>query len=151
MPHHKQHKKRSQMAVERTLSIIKPDAVEQNNTGNILAMIQGAGLEILGMRMLHLSRAQAEGFYAVHKERPFFGELVQFMTRGPVVVSALQADDAVARYRTLMGSTNPAEADQGTIRKAYGTDIGENACHGSDSVENGQIEVAYFFPEYVLK
>mgnify|MGYP001828185224 FL=1 len=104
------------MAVERTLSIIKPDAVEQNNIGNIIAMIQGAGLEILGMRMLHLSRAQAEGFYEVHKERPFFGELVEFMTRGPVVVSALQGDEAVARYRKLMGSTNPAEADEGTIR-----------------------------------
>ena len=114
------------MAVERTLSIIKPDAVEQHNIGNILAMIQSSGLEIVGMRMLHLSRAQ-------------------------VVVSALRGDDAVARYRTLMGATNPAEADDGTIRKAYGTDIGENACHGSDSVENGKIEVAYFFPEYLLR
>lgn len=139
------------MAVERTLSIIKPDAVEQNNIGNILAMIQGAGLKILGMRMIHLTRTQAEGFYEVHKERPFFGELVDFMTRGPVVVSALEGEDAVARYRKLMGSTNPDDADDGTIRKAYGTDVGENACHGSDSVENGKIEVAYFFPEYVLK
>jgi nucleoside-diphosphate kinase len=139
------------MAVERTLSIIKPDAVEQHNIGNILAMIQGAGLKILGMRMLHLTRAQAEGFYEVHKERPFFGELVEFMTRGPVVVSALEGDDAVARYRALMGATNPEDADEGTIRKAYGTDVGENACHGSDSVENGKIEVGYFFPEYLLK
>lgn len=139
------------MAVERTLSIIKPDAVEQNNIGNILAMIQGAGLKILGMRMLHLTRTQAEGFYEVHKERPFFGELVEFMTRGPVVVSALEGDNAVARYRALMGATNPEDADAGTIRKAYGTDVGENACHGSDSVENGKIEVAYFFPEYSLK
>ena len=139
------------MAVERTLSIIKPDAVEQNNIGNILAMIQGAGLRIIGMRMLRLSRVEAEGFYEVHKDRPFFGELVEFMTRGPVVASALEGDDAVARYRTLMGATNPAEADEGTIRKAHGTDIGENACHGSDSVENGKIEVAYFFPEYLLK
>ena len=139
------------MAVERTLSIIKPDAVEQNNIGNILAMIQGAGLKILGMRMLHLTRAQAEGFYEVHKERPFFGELVEFMTRGPVVVSALEGDDAVARYRALMGATNPDDADEGTIRKADGTDVGENACHGSDSVENGRIEVGYFFPEYLLK
>jgi len=139
------------MAVERTLSIIKPDAVEQNNVGNIVAMIQKAGLEIRGMRMLHLTRPQAEGFYDVHRERPFFGELVDFMTRGPVVVSALEADDAVARYRRLMGATNPAEADDGTIRKLYGTDVGENACHGSDSVENGKIEVAYFFPEYLLK
>ena len=139
------------MAVERTLSIIKPDAVEQNNIGNVLAMIQGAGLKVLGTRMLHLSRAQAEGFYEVHRERPFFGELVEFMTRGPVVVTALEADDAVKRHRTLMGATNPTEADDGTIRKAYGTDIGENACHGSDSVENGKIEVGYFFPEYLLK
>ncbi len=139
------------MAVERTLSIIKPDAVEQNNIGNILAMIQGAGLKLLGMRMLHLTRAQAEGFYEVHKERPFFGELVEFMTRGPVVVSALEGEDAVARYRALMGATNPDDAEEGTIRKAYGTDVGENACHGSDSVENGRIEVAYFFPEYLLK
>jgi nucleoside-diphosphate kinase len=139
------------MAVERTLSIIKPDAVEQDHIGDILAMIQGAGLKVLGTRMLHLSRAQAEGFYEVHKERPFYGELVEFMTRGPVVVTALEADDAVARHRTLMGATNPAEADDGTIRKAYGADIGENACHGSDSVENGQIEVGYFFPEYLLK
>ena len=139
------------MAVERTLSIIKPDAVEQNKIGNIIAMIEAAGLQILGMRMLQLSRAQAEGFYEVHKERPFFGELVEFMTRGPVVVSALQGDDAVARYRALMGPTNPADAEEGTIRKAYGTDIAENACHGSDSVENGQIEVAYFFPEYLLR
>ncbi len=139
------------MAVERTLSIIKPDAVEQNNIGNILAMIQGAGLKILGMRMLHLTRAQAEGFYEVHKERPFFGELVEFMTRGPVVVSALEGENAVARYRALMGATNPDDAEDGTIRKAYGTDVGENACHGSDSVENGKIEVGYFFPEYLLK
>lgn len=139
------------MAVERTLSIIKPDAVEQNNIGNILAMIQGAGLKILGMRMLRLTRAQAEGFYEVHKERPFFGELVEFMTRGPVVVSALEGEDAVARYRALMGATNPDEAEDGTIRKAYGSNVGENACHGSDSVENGKIEVAYFFSEYLLK
>ena len=139
------------MAVERTLSIIKPDAVEQNNIGNIVAMIQGAGLKLLGMRMLHLTRAQAEGFYEVHKERPFFGELVEFMTRGPVVVSALEGEDAVARYRALMGATNPDDAEEGTIRKAYGTDVGENACHGSDSVENGRIEVGYFFPEYLLK
>jgi nucleoside-diphosphate kinase len=139
------------MAVERTLSIIKPDAVEQRNVGNIIAMIEGEGLEILGMRMIRLTRAQAEGFYAVHKSRPFFGELIEFMTRGPVLVSALQGEDAVGRYRRLMGATNPAEAVEGTIRKLYGTDVGENACHGSDSVENGEIEVAYFFPEYLLK
>ena len=139
------------MAIERTLSIIKPDAVEQNHIGGVVSLIEGADLKILGMRMIHLTRPQAEGFYAVHKERPFFGELVEFMTRGPVVVLALEAEDAVARYRKLMGSTNPAEADEGTIRKAYGTDIGENACHGSDSVENAAIEVGYFFPGYEIR
>ena len=139
------------MAVERTLSIIKPDAVEQRNIGNILSMIQAGGLEIRAMRMLRLTKPEAEGFYAVHKGRPFFDDLVQFMTRGPVVVTALEGEDAVARYRALMGATNPAEAGEGTIRKAYGTDIGENACHGSDSVDNGKIEVAYFFPEYSLR
>ena len=139
------------MQVERTLSIIKPDAVAKNVIGQILARFEAAGLRIVAARMLHLSREQAEGFYAVHKERPFFGELVAFMTRGPVVVSALEGENAVARYRTLMGATNPDDADDGTIRKAYGTDVGENACHGSDSVENGRIEVGYFFPEYLLK
>ena len=133
------------MAVERTLSIIKPDAVEQNNIGNIIAMIQGAGLQVLGMRMLHLSRAQAEGFYEVHKERPFFGELVEFMMRSPVVISALEGDDAVNKYRTVMGATNPAEADEGTIRKAFAKSIGENSVHGSDSLENAAIEIKYFF------
>ena len=104
------------MATERTLSIIKPDAVEANNVGAILAMIEKAGLKIVAMRMLHLSRAQAEGFYAVHKERPFFGELCEFMTRSPVVVSVLEGENAVAKYREVMGATNPAEADAGTIR-----------------------------------
>ncbi|NOY90451.1 MAG: nucleoside-diphosphate kinase [Deltaproteobacteria bacterium] len=136
------------MAIERTLSIIKPDAVEHNHIGGIVSLIEGADLRILGMRMVHLTRPQAEGFYAVHKERPFFAELVKFMTRGPVVVLALEAEDAVARYRKLMGATNPADAEEGTIRKAHGTDIGENACHGSDSVENAKIEVGYFFPGY---
>jgi nucleoside-diphosphate kinase len=135
------------MAIERTLSIIKPDAVEKNNIGNILAMIEGAGLKIRATRMFHLSRKAAEGFYAVHKERPFFGELVDFMTRGPVVVSVLEGEDAVAKYRELMGATNPANAAEGTIRKAYAESIGENAVHGSDSLENAKIEVAYFFPE----
>jgi nucleoside-diphosphate kinase len=138
------------MAIERTLSIIKPDAVEQNLFGGIVGMIEGAGLQIRAMRMVHLTRPQAEGFYAVHKERPFFGELVDFMTRGPVVVMALEADDAVARYRKLMGATNPADAAEGTIRKAFAKDIGENACHGSDSAENAAIEVAYFFPGFEI-
>ena len=131
--------------------MIKPDATAAGNTGNILAHLEKAGFRIVGMKKLQLTTAQAQAFYAVHKERPFFGELVEFMTRGPVVVSALQGEDAVSRYRKLMGATNPAEADEGTIRKAYGTDVGENACHGSDSVENGKIEVAYFFPEFLLK
>ena len=135
------------MATERTFSIIKPDAVEANNVGNILAMIEGAGLKIKAMRLVHLSRPMAEGFYAVHKERPFFGELVDFMTRGPVVVSVLEG---VAAYRTLMGATNPAEAAEGTIRKLYAKDIGENAAHGSDSLENAGIEINYFFPGYEL-
>src|SRR5690606_6082039 len=134
------------MAIERTLSIIKPDAVEKNNIGGILKMIEESGLKIRGTRMLHLTRPAAEGFYAVHSERPFFGELVEFMTRGPVVVSVLEGEDAVAKYRTLMGATNPANADEGTIRKAYAASIGENAVHGSDSLENAKIEIAYFFP-----
>ena len=138
------------MATERTLSIIKPDAVEANNIGGILAMIEGAGLEIIAMRMLHLTRAQAEGFYAVHKERPFFGELCEFMSRGPVVVSVLQGDDAVAKYREVMGATNPAEAAEGTIRKRFAKDIGENSVHGSDSKENAHIETMYFFPGSLL-
>jgi nucleoside-diphosphate kinase len=134
------------MPVEQALSIIKPDAVEHRKIGEIIAMIQGADLRIKAMKMIHLSRPQAEGFYAVHRERPFFGELVDFMTRGPVVVIALEGEDAVARYRKLMGATDPAKADEGTIRKRYGTNVGENACHGSDSVANGKLEVAYFFP-----
>ena len=137
--------------MERTFAIIKPDAVASGKTGKIIAHIQAAGFSVLAMRMTRLSTAQARAFYEVHKERPFFGELVEFMTRGPVVVTALEGDDAVARYRALMGATNPDDADEGTIRKAYGTDVGENACHGSDSVENGKIEVGYFFPEYLLK
>ncbi|MEM7609385.1 MAG: nucleoside-diphosphate kinase, partial [Myxococcota bacterium] len=115
------------MAVERTLSIIKPDATENNNIGNILALIEKAGLKIVDMKLVHLSKEQAEGFYAVHKERPFFGELVEFMTRSPVVVSTLEGEDAVAAYRKVMGATNPAEADEGTIRKLYAKDIGENS------------------------
>ena len=139
------------MTIERTLSIIKPDAVEKNRIGEILAMIEGTGLNIRAMCMLRLSRSQAEGFYAVHKERPFFDELIAFMTRGPVVVSLLEGEEAVSRYRKLMGATNPQEAEEGSIRKAYGTDVGENGCHGSDSVASGIEETRYFFPEYTLK
>ena len=136
------------MATERTLSIIKPDAVEQHHIGEILAMIEGAGLHIKAMKMVHLSRPQAEGFYAVHRERPFFGELVDFMTRGPVVVSCLEGEEAIVRYRKLMGATNPADAEEGTIRKGYARDIGENAVHGSDATETAQFEIGYFFPGF---
>ena len=129
------------MAVERTLSIIKPDAVEKNKIGEIVAMIEGAGLTIKAMRMMHLTRPVAEGFYAGHAERPFFGELVEFMTRGPVVVSVLEGENAIAKYRELMGATNPANADEGTIRKAYAKDVGENAVHGSDAPETAANEI----------
>ncbi|MDH5672782.1 MAG: nucleoside-diphosphate kinase [Myxococcales bacterium] len=138
------------MAVERTLSIIKPDAVEKNHIGAVLALIEAAGLEIKAMRMVHLSRPQAEGFYAVHRERPFFGELVEFMTRGPVVISCLEGEGAIAKYRGVMGATDPAKAEDGTIRKLYGSNIGENACHGSDAPETAAFEVGYFFPGYEL-
>ena len=133
------------MAVERTLSIVKPDAVAKGATGAILSLIQEAGLEIIALKMIQLTEQQARGFYAVHKERPFYGDLVKFMTSGPVVVSALQGDDAIARYRKLMGATNPADAEDGTIRKAFATDIEKNAVHGSDAPETARIEISYFF------
>ncbi len=138
------------MAVERTLSIIKPDAVERNQIGAILGMIEGAGLTLKAVRMMHLSRPVAEGFYAVHRERPFFGELVEFMTRGPVVVSVLEGESAITKYRELMGATDPAKADEGTIRKAHGSNVGENAVHGSDAPETAANEIRYFFPGYEL-
>ncbi|NBW39498.1 nucleoside-diphosphate kinase [bacterium] len=135
------------MAVERTLSIIKPDAVEKNVIGQILSRFESAGLTIAGMRMMHLSEAQAGEFYAVHKERPFYGELVEYMVSGPVVVSVLEGEGAVALNRKLMGATNPQEADAGTIRADFADSISANAVHGSDSVENAKIEVSFFFPE----
>ncbi|MGF1467036.1 MAG: nucleoside-diphosphate kinase [Sandaracinaceae bacterium] len=138
------------MATERTLSIIKPDAVEQHHIGAILALIEGAGLQIRAMKMMRLSRPVAEGFYAVHRERPFFGELVEFMTRGPVVISVLEGEGAIATYRELMGATNPENAEGGTIRKLYGTDVGENAVHGSDGTDTAAQEIAYFFPAFEL-
>jgi nucleoside-diphosphate kinase len=138
------------MAVERTLSIIKPDAVEKNSIGGIVAMIEAAGLKIKAMKMLHLSRPQAEGFYHVHRQRPFFGELVEFMTRSPALVMCLEGENAIARYREVMGATDPAKAAAGSIRKKYGANIGENACHGSDGAETAAFEVAYFFPGYEL-
>jgi nucleoside-diphosphate kinase len=134
------------MATQRTLCIIKPDAVEKKKSGAILALLEERGFNILALRRLHLTKAVAEGFYAVHKARPFFGELVTFMTRSPVIVAVLERDDAVAQYRNVMGATDPAKADAGTIRTLYGSNVGENAVHGSDSLDNAKIEIAYFFP-----
>src|SRR5580704_19714211 len=134
------------MPLERTLCIIKPDAVEKRKAGAILALLEERGFTIVALERLHLTKAVAEGFYAVHKARPFFGELVQFMTRSPVLVAVLERDDAVAEYRNVMGATDPAKADAGTIRKLHGSNVGENAVHGSDSLENAGIEIAYFFP-----
>jgi nucleoside-diphosphate kinase len=138
------------MSRQRTLCIIKPDAVEKRKQGAIVQRLSDEGFAILGMKQISLSRKVAEGFYAVHKERPFFGELVEFMTRGPVVVAALEREDAVSHYRTVIGATDPAKADEGTVRKLYGSNVGENAVHGSDSEENGRQEVAYFFAESEL-
>jgi len=133
------------MSVERTLSIIKPDATGRNLVGKIVARFEEEGLKIAGIRKVWLSRQEAEGFYAVHKDRPFFGELVDFMTSGPCVVMVLEGDNAILKNREIMGATNPAEAAENTLRKLYATSIGENAVHGSDSPENAAIEVAYFF------
>src|SRR6478736_4131144 len=133
------------MALERTLCIIKPDAVEKRKQGAILQRLQEEGFVVLGLRQTQLSRRTAEGFYAVHRERPFFGELCTFMTRGPVVVIALERENAVQHYRDVIGATDPAKAAPGTVRKLYGANVGENAAHGSDSVENGRIETGYFF------
>ena len=132
---------------ERTFSIIKPDATERNLTGQVNALIEGAGLRIVAQRRIKLTKAQAEEFYGVHKERPFFGELVEFMTRSPVVVQVLEGENAVARYREVMGATNPEQAAEGTIRKAVAKSVGENSVHGSDSQENAAIEIAQFFTE----
>ncbi|MYL85136.1 nucleoside-diphosphate kinase [Desulfovibrio aerotolerans] len=131
--------------MERTLSIIKPDAVARNLSGAILKMIQDAGLKVVAMKMIQLSAAEAEGFYAVHKDRPFFRSLVDFMISGPVVVSILEGDDAIAKYRKLMGATNPANAEEGTIRKCYALDIEKNSVHGSDAPETAAFETAYYF------
>jgi len=133
------------MALERTFCIVKPDAVEANKAGHILAHLEAKGFTLVAFKKTTLSRATAEGFYAVHKERPFFGELVEFMTRGPVVIAVLEKDNAVADYRAVMGATNPANAEEGTLRKLYAKSIGENAVHGSDSLDNARIEIAWFF------
>jgi len=132
--------------MERTFAIIKPDAVAKRHTGPIIHRIEEAGFTIRGMRKVSLTRAQAEGFYAVHRERPFFASLTAFMSSGPVVVMALEAESAVVRWRELMGATDPAKAAPGTIRADFGGNIGENATHGSDAPETAAIELAYFFP-----
>src|SRR5713101_8963217 len=134
------------MAVERTLSIIKPDAVKKNAIGQILARFERAGLRIVAARMKHLSRDEAEGFYAVHRERPFFRDLVEFMISGPVLIQVLEGDNAIAKNRELMGATDPKKADRGSIRADFAQSIDANAVHGSDSIDNARMEVAYFFP-----
>lgn len=134
------------MAVERTLSIIKPDAVKKNVIGRILARFEAAGLKIIAARMMHLSRAEAEGFYAVHRERPFFRDLVKFMTSGPVLVQVLEGDSAIAKNRELMGATDPKKAAKGTIRADFAASIDANAVHGSDAPDTARTEIAYFFP-----
>jgi len=139
------------MAVTRTFSIIKPDATRRNLTGAVTKMLEDSGLRVIASKRIQMSRAQAEGFYAVHKERPFFGELCDFMTSGPVVVQVLEGDDAVKRNREVMGATNPADAAEGTIRKVFAESIEANSVHGSDSDENAAIEIAFFFkPEEIV-
>ena len=133
------------MTIEQTLSIIKPDAVAKNIIGEIYTRFEKANLKIIKAMMVHLSKEEAEGFYAVHKERPFFNDLVTFMTSGPVMIQALEGDNAVLKHRELMGATNPKEADAGTIRADFADSIDANAVHGSDSLENAKIEIEYFF------
>src|SRR5688572_27812196 len=135
-----------QMALERTLSIVKPDAVAKNVIGEIYSRFEKAGLKVVAAKMKHLSRQEAEGFYAVHRERPFFGALVEFMTSGPVMIQVLEGENAVAKNRDLMGATNPKDAAPGTIRADFADSIDANAVHGSDSAENAAVEVSYFFP-----
>jgi nucleoside-diphosphate kinase len=134
------------MALERTLSIVKPDAVKKNVIGRILARFEDAGLRVIAARMMHLSRAEAEGFYAVHRERPFFRDLVDFMISGPVMVQVLEGDNAIARNRDLMGATDPKKAAKGTIRADFAASIDANAVHGSDAPDTARVEIAYFFP-----
>jgi nucleoside-diphosphate kinase len=133
------------MALQRTFSILKPDATARNLTGAVNAVIEKAGLRIVAQKRIHMTTQQAQTFYAVHKERPFFGELVEFMTSGPVVVQVLEGENAIAHYRDVMGATNPANAAEGTIRKLFAKSVGENTAHGSDSAENAAIEIAQFF------
>jgi len=139
------------MASERTLSIIKPDAVAKNHIGAIYDRFERAGLRIVAARMLHLTREQASAFYAVHQARPFFGELVDYMTSGPILVQVLEGEDAIARNRKVMGATDPAQAEPGTIRADFATDVSENAVHGSDAPETAATEIAFFFPDGVCE
>jgi nucleoside-diphosphate kinase len=138
------------MAIERTLTMIKPDATAAGNTGNILAKLEADGFKIVGMKKVKLTKELAEGFYAVHKERPFFGELVSFMTSGPITAACLEREDAIKKLRDVMGATDSKKADEGTIRNLYGTDIERNAIHGSDSPENAAIEIAFHFNQSEL-
>ncbi len=133
--------------IQRTFSIVKPDAVQRNQQGAILKIIQDAGLKIVAMKMIHMTKEQAEGFYAVHRDKPFFDSLTDFMCSGPVVVSVLEGEDVISRYRQVMGATNPADADEGTIRKAFALDIERNSVHGSDSSETAAVEISYFFSQ----
>ena len=135
------------MAVQRTLCIVKPDAVENQKAGAILQRIEEAGFRVLALRMMQLNRVEAERFYEVHRQRPFFAELVRFMTRSPVVVAVLECDEAVVGWRDLMGATDPAKASPGSIRKLFGSNVGENATHGSDSLENATREIGFFFAD----
>ncbi len=139
------------MAIERTFSIVKPDAVAKNVIGKIYDRFESAGLKIVASRMLHLTREQAGGFYAVHKERPFYNDLIDFMTSGPVAVQVLEGENAIARNREIMGATNPQEAAPGTIRADFAQTVDENAVHGSDAPETAEVEIAFFFPEGVCE
>jgi nucleoside-diphosphate kinase len=136
--------------IQRTFAIVKPDAVEKNVTGEIIHMIEKSGFRIIGAKMLHINKAQAEGFYAVHVGKPFFNSLTDFMSRGPIVVMALEKDNAIADWRKLMGATNPANAEDGTIRKRFAKSIEENAVHGSDAEDTARFELSYFFAGYEL-
>ncbi|GAB5517801.1 MAG: nucleoside-diphosphate kinase [Rhodothermales bacterium] len=136
--------------MQRTLAILKPDCVRKNLIGEVVRRIQEAGFTVRALKMVRLTKAEAEGFYAVHKERPFFGELTDFMSSGPCVPIVLEKDNAVADFRTLIGATNPANADEGTIRRDFADSMGENIVHGSDSEENGKLEANYFFPEHII-
>ena len=138
------------MAVERTLMLVKPDAVKRNLEGKIIAHVQEKGFKLIGLKKLKLTKQQAEKFYYVHKERPFFGELTDFMSSGPIVAMVWEGENAISAIREIMGATNPEEAEEGTLRKLYGTNIGENAVHGSDSLESAKYEIPFFFSELEL-